>query len=209
MQDVVTVRAASACGKGGQQHCRPYIFYARRSAVPSGPMWLPAGLPSACAKVPAAPAGNISLASDAESCHCAGVASGERCRTRASGRVCQRTALPSAHARWASRASRLYRPLRAVQHSDIAPEAITYGAAISGWQKCQQHPQGVHLLRAWPRHVIVPGVIVYSAACGVCDRASSTGGPCVPRVRCGAMSSSRTWSPAVQPSAGAISASSH
>ena len=37
-----------------------------------GPDVVASVLPSACAKVPAAPAGNIFLASDAESCHCAG-----------------------------------------------------------------------------------------------------------------------------------------
>jgi len=50
----------------------------------------------------------------------------------------------------------------------MAPDVITYGAAISGCNKCQQRQQALHLLRAMRRWAIAPVVIARSAAISMC-----------------------------------------
>jgi len=50
----------------------------------------------------------------------------------------------------------------------MVPEVITYGAAISACNKCQQHQRALYLLRAMRRCAIVPVVIACSAAISVC-----------------------------------------
>jgi len=70
--DLVIYSAASSAGERASSTSSPYISCGRCSAMPPRRIWPPTVLPSARAKVPAAPADLTSLAADAAPCRRAG-----------------------------------------------------------------------------------------------------------------------------------------
>jgi len=139
--------------------------------------------PAACAKEPAAPAGFTALTRNAVPCHHVGrghlqrchkagsisrpCASYVRCGATPSRRMRTPTVLPPARAKGQQHQHALHL-VRALQRRAMAPDVITYGAAISGCNKCQQRQQALHLLRAMRRWAIAPVVIARSAAISMC-----------------------------------------
>jgi len=128
--------------------------------------------------------------------------------TVATRRACPRTMLPSAPARRARRARMIcgtYGRCSTMTSRRRGSPTVLPSACGKG---CQQYQQVWHFWRTWQRRVFVPVAFVGSAAVRVCERASSTSGPCISYVRCGDMPLGRAWSPTVRPPTCAISASS-
>jgi len=71
------------------------------------------------------------------------------------------------------------------------PDAVAHGAALSAREKYQQHLQGLELVRAMRRQVIMPGAIILGAAVSACGKCQQHLQAYIFQVRCGAMPSCR------------------
>ena len=92
--------------------------------------------------------------------------------------MCPRSVLPSAHARRARRPGMVGSPYeRCCTTTSLRRGSPPVLPSACG-KRCQQHKQVLQLWRALQRRVVVPVAIIGSAVIRVCERSSSTGGPC-------------------------------